>query len=103
MNNLIRKEIYFLRLLLHTSNRQKKVLLQSIEKSQLRAIVQIVYNLMQGYRSLPEKDKQQLAKRKAVIRQFVSKNISFRKRKALLFKYYKFILPFIDAIKNELL
>ena len=86
-----------------TSIKQKKALLQSIEKSQLKAIVQIVYNLMLGYRRLPEKDKKRLAKRKTVIRQFVSKGLSFKKRKELLLKYYKFILPFISAIQGELI
>ena len=57
MNPLIKKEKDFLRLLVTTTDKQKKVLLQTIEKSQLRAIVQIVYNLMIGYRTLPEKDK----------------------------------------------
>lgn len=102
MNPLIKKEKDFLRLLVTTTDKQKKVLLQTIEKSQLRAIVQIVYNLMIGYRTLPEKDKKRLAKRKNVIRQFVSQGISLKTRKALLLKYHKYILPFINAIKGQL-
>ena len=105
MNPLIKKEKDFLRLLVTTTDKQKKVLLQTIEKSQLRAIVQIVYNLMIGYRTLPEKDKKKkkrLAKRKNVIRQFVSQGISLKTRKALLLKYHKYILPFINAIKGQL-
>lgn len=102
MNKLIKKEKDFLRLLIITTNKQKKALIQAIEMSQLRAIVQIVYNLMVGNRSLPKKDKKWLAKRKSIIRQFVSKGISFKRRKELLLKYYKYILPFISAIKGEL-
>ena len=85
-----------------TTIKQKKALLQSIEKSQLRAIVQIVYNLMVGNRSLPEKHKKRLAKRKTVIRQFVSQGLTFKNRKELLLKYYKYILPFVNAIQSEL-
>lgn len=102
MNQSIKKEVDFLSLLLNTSDKQRKALLHTIQKSQLRAIVQIVYNLLGGYHPLPEKDKKRLATRKTVIRQFVSRGISLKKRKELLFKYYKYILPFIKAIRGEL-
>lgn len=102
MNSLIKKENDFLRLLLTTSDKQRKALLQTIERSQLRAIVQIAYNLLVGYHPLPEKDKKKLEKRKDVIRQFVSRGISLKTRKALLLKYYKYILLFINAIKGQL-
>lgn len=102
MNPHIKKERDFLRLLLNTSNKQKKMLLQSIEKSQLNAIVQIVYNVLQGYRPLPKKDKKELAKRKGVIRQFVSKGVSLKRRKKLLLHNFKYILPLIRVIDKEL-
>jgi hypothetical protein len=103
MNPLIRKEKDFLLLLLHTSDKQKKVLIQNIEKLQLSAIVQIVYNILIGVRPLTEKDKKHVIKRKLIIRQFVSKGLSLKKRKELLLKYFKYILPFIAAVKSELL
>ena len=103
MNQLIKKEKYFLRLILHTSSKQRIALFKQIETSQLRAIVQIVYNVLLGNRSMTEKDKKQLAKRKSVIRQFVSKGISLKKRKALLLNYHRYIVPFIEVVKSELL
>lgn len=103
MNQFIKKEADFLLFFLHASNKQKKVLLRTIEKAQLRAIVQIVYNVLMGNRSLLTKDKKQLAKRKTIIRQFVSEGISLKRRKELLLKHFKYILPFIDVIKSELL
>lgn len=102
MNKLVRQERDVLNLLLNTSNKQKIVLLQTIEKQQLNAIVQIVYNILQGYRPLLDKDKRLLAKRKDVIRHFVSKGVSLKNRKHLLLKYFKYILPFISLIKSEL-
>ena len=102
MNRLIKKEKYFLTLLVSTTVKQKKALLSTIGKPQLRAIVQIVYSLMVGYRALPENDRKRLAKRKSVIRQFVSQGISWKKRKELLLEYYKYILPFINVIQSEL-
>jgi hypothetical protein len=102
MNTLLSKEKHFLRLLLHTSAKQRKVLIQTIDNSQLRAIVQIVYNVLLGYRSLSNNLKKQLSTRKRIIRQFVSRGVSLQKRKAILLKYNKFILPFIDLVKSEL-
>ena len=64
MNQLIKQEKYYLCLLVSTTMKQQKALLQSIEKSQLRAIVQIVYNVMVGNRPLQQKDKKRLAKEK---------------------------------------
>ena len=102
MNKLIKKEKHFLRLLLSTTIKQKKALLRAIEKNQLIAIVQIVYNLIIGYRPLPEKDRKWLAKKKSIIRQFVNRETSLKKRKELLLKYYKYILAFIKVIQGEI-
>lgn len=102
MDSLVKREKYYLLLLLHSSNKQKKVLLNSIHSSQLRAIVQIVYNIMHGYIALGDIEKRRLSKRKFVIRQFISKGIALKKRKELLLKYHNYILPFIRVIEEEL-
>ena len=103
MNQLIRSEKDFLLLFLSTSHKQRNALLEAIEKPQLSAIVQIVYNVLQGYRPLPSNDIKLLSRRKDIIRLFVSKGVSLKKRKELLIKYSKYILPFINSIKSELI
>ena len=55
-NQLIKKEKYFLRLLITTTVKQIKTLLTAIEKPQLRVNVQI-YNQMIRYSALPERDR----------------------------------------------
>lgn len=79
MSQIIKKEKDFLRLLIHASQKQKKALILGIEKAQIHAIVQIVYNVLQGYRPLPDKDKKLLSRKRNVIRQFVSKGVSLKK------------------------
>ena len=74
----------------------------TIENSQIRAIIQIVYNIIKGYRPLPNEEKRKLNKKSKFIRQFISRGLSFKKRKELLLKNYTYIIPFIKAIKNEL-
>ena len=102
MNNLIRKESDFLRLLMSTSAKQQKALLKSIELPQMKAIVQIVYNVLVGNRELKERVIKTLQKHKMIIRRLVSKSLSFEKRKTLLVKYFKYVLPFLQVIESEL-
>lgn len=103
MNYLKKKDGDFLRLLLSTSMRQKRALLKTMQKSQLNAIVQIVYNVLMGNRDLPETDKKDLLKYKKVIRRLVSKSISSKERKRLLLKYLVHVLKFLGVVKKELL
>lgn len=79
------------------------MLLQSIEKSQLRTIVQIVYNVMFGYCMLSEKDKKTLIKHKTVLRQFVIKGLSLKREKGkeLFLEYYKSVLLLVNVIKKS--
>lgn len=101
MNPLIKNEKYFILLLLTTNRKQQKALLQSITKAQMQVLVQIVYNIIHGFRSIPEIDKKKLKRIKSVIRKFVSKRLSTSKRTALLLKHLnQFILIFKPIIKD---
>ena len=102
MRNFDRNQKAFLRLLLNTSRKQQKILVEIIEKSQLNAVVPIVYNVMQGYRSLSNEDKKRLSRQKKIIRQFFSKGISMKRRRILLSKNLKLFLPFLAVVKSEL-
>ena len=102
MKNLKEKQGDFLRLLLLTSVPQGKAMLKTIQKSQLQAMVQIVYNVLMGNRDLPEKDKNRLKKHRTIIRRFVSKRLSQRERKQILVKYSEQILTLLRVVKEEL-
>lgn len=102
MSALLKKEKTFLRLLLHVDIKQQKALLNTIQSSQLQAIVQIVYNVLMGMRDLTTKDKNRMKRYKNIIRRFVSKALSFKERKRLLYKYFKHIKPALTLILKEL-
>ena len=87
MNKLKRQEGDFLRLLLSISTKQRQAILKMVEKTQLRVIVQIVYNVLMGNRELNQSDKTSLIKHKTVISRFVSQSLSDKERKRLLVKY----------------
>ena len=102
MSTLIKKEKHFILLLLSTNRKQQTALVKTITKSQLQAIVQIVYNVIHGFRSLPENNKKKLQRFKSVIRKFISKGYSLKKRSALLLKYLKQFILIIEPIIKEL-
>ena len=99
MNQLLTKETDFLALLLKTSDKQIRALLKTIQLSQLRAIVQIVYNVLLGNINISEKDKKLISNRKSSIRRFVSKGVSFKERKKILLKNDKYIIVILKNVK----
>ncbi|MES9881405.1 MAG: hypothetical protein ABW185_11045 [Sedimenticola sp.] len=102
MNALIKKEKRFILLLLQTTGKQKKAMIKTITVSQMKAVVQIVYNVLQGYGKLTDGNKTKLRKHKIIIRRFLSKGLSNEKRQSLLLNYlHVLILPF-RAVEKEL-
>lgn len=102
MNALIKKESGFLRLLLNTSSEQRKAMIKSITPSQMKAVVQIAYNVLQGNRDLPQRDINKLTRHKIVIRRFIDKKTTREKRVALFLKYLESILPLIKVIEKDI-
>ena len=88
MRQNILKEAYFIGLLFSADKSQRHVLIQTISKRQLAALIEIVYNILHGYRSLSERDKKNLQKYQSVIRKFEHPRISATFRKQLLQKYF---------------
>ena len=91
-----------MRLLLSTSDKQRHALLKTIQTAQLRAVVQIVYNVLMGNRDLSNSDTKRLKKHKIVIRRFISKGLSVEERKRILRKYIQPILQIIKVVREEL-
>ena len=55
MSSTMLKEGYFIGLL-RTNKRQRRALLQTITKNQLRVLIEIAYNVLHGYGHIAEKD-----------------------------------------------
>lgn len=102
MNRLVKTQSNFLRLIISTPSVQQRALIKTILPSQMKAIVQIVYNTLIGNRIISAENKKKLKKHKVVIRRFVSKGLSFKQRKEILFKYFKYILLMLKIIEKEL-
>ena len=92
MSDLVKKEKHFILLFLNTSTSQQKKLIKIMSTRQLRAIVQIVYNTLQGNLKVSDVIKKQLQRNKRVIRQFIAKGLSIQRRKHIFLKYLNSIL-----------
>lgn len=102
MRQKILKEAYFVGLLLSADQRQRRILLQTISKPQLEALIEILYNILHGYGSLPEKDKQHLKRYQSVIRDFVNRRMSYRQRKTLLLKHFNLLYRLLKVVRRYL-
>lgn len=89
MSNKLSQEKHFLKFLLNTNEKQQKLLIKHITKSQMDAIVEIVFNALNGNLPLSTDNKKKLKRYRHVIRQLVSKGLSRSRRKKILIKYIK--------------
>ena len=102
MNNLIFLNSDFLRLFIKTQDAQRRALIKSITDQQMRALVQIVYNILIGNRSLTRNMVSRLSAFKGMFRKFVNPDIANDKRKLMLYKYRNQILQMLFIIRSEL-
>ena len=101
MRQKILNEAYFVGLL-RAEKRQRRVLLKTITDKQMKALIEIVYNILQGYGSLTDKDKMYLKKYQSVIRRFTDKRVSSKQRKRLLEKYVHIFARLLKAIQKNI-
>lgn len=83
MNQLLKKEGHFLCFFVHASRAQQIGLCKIMDKSQMNVLVQIIYNILMGNRTLPKADKLKVQRHKAAIRKFVSKGLSLKQEKTV--------------------
>lgn len=102
MRKTLLKEAYFVGLLLRADKHQKRVLLQTITKAQMRALIEIVYNILHGYGQLSETDKKYLRKYQSLIRQFIQKRGGLLRRKRILQKYFSVFARLIKSIEKNI-
>lgn len=100
MEGIVRREGLFIGLLLTTNKKQRDCLLQSITVRQLRTLVEIIYNALHGYLTLPEKELEYLQKYKTYFRLIVTKRISRRERVNLLIRHFNKISRLLREIKG---
>lgn len=87
----------FIKFLLDIPKQQLVCFLNIITKEQLQAIIEIIYNVVQGVCPIPVANKSVLSKHKNLIRALVSKRITLSERKRLLLKLRNILQIFLKA------
>ncbi len=85
MSELVRKQRHFINLLSETDQKQRKRLLETITREQVKAISQIAHNVIKSVVKLAPSEKEKLKKRRRFIHVLGNRKIGYeRKRDSIL-------------------
>lgn len=84
MSQRIKNHLPLLELLSNCSKTQVKSIIQSASVDQVKALVELFYNIQYGTIPIPEENLTFLKNKKGVIRRITSKGTGLKNRKALL-------------------
>ena len=103
MSKLVKYNSPFFRLLLTTSSKlQRKALIDTITKDQLRALTEITINLLQGILSLSPVHKSKLRKHRKLIRLIGDKSISLKTKKKSLCRQTHVVTLLLQSVEPSL-
>jgi hypothetical protein len=88
----------FIKFFLDIPKQQLVRFLKIITKEQLQAIIEIIYNVVQGVCYISEINKSVLSKHKNIIRKLVSKQTTLLQRKKLLVKIHTILPIFFTSV-----
>lgn len=101
---MIKKHLPLFELLVEASECQRKAILKTLTDQQLHAVVEAIYNVLQGVCPLNSKDKKKLIDYKSVIRRLVSKELTKKQQQRLLHKNQDILpllmKPVVNALKR---
>ena len=81
MVELIKQQAHFLKLVVHTTPTQRKALLQTITRQQLRVVCQFAYNILRFTIKLTSSEKARLKRYKRFVYLLGNKKIGFFQKK----------------------
>lgn len=84
MSERLKTNLPFLIMVERVNNKQRKALLAHTSREEFRAIITLLFNILEGHVPVTETDKTRLRRYKKCIRTLVSKKISAREKRALL-------------------
>ena len=103
MSRLIKKHWSYLQLLMNTaSKQQRKQLLDTITNDQLRALTEVIVNLLQSILPIATSHKPKLKRHRIIIRQLGDTEISSKKKRELLCKHGVVIANLLKAVEPAL-
>lgn len=98
MVELVRKQRHFILLLSHTTPKQRKQLLKTITRDQLKAISQIAHNIIKSVIVLSSSDRDKLIKHKRFIHLIGNRKLGFSKKKGVISNHQRLILTLLQIV-----
>ncbi len=99
---LIRRERHFLSLLTKTTQKQRRALLNTITRDQLKAISEIVHNINKSNIILSEDQKRKLRKKRRLIYVLGQKRLGYDRKSALVKSHPRLILTLLQIATAHL-
>jgi hypothetical protein len=101
---MVQKHLALFELLVQSQDRQRSALLKTLTDTQLKALLEAIYNVLKGTCPINDKDKKKLNRHKNVIRRLVSSTLTQKQRQRVLIKY-RYILstllkPVVEMLKS---
>ena len=92
MSNNLRKVSTYLKLLLdlHTTKEQRYGLLYTASTHQIRALVEVIHNLLHGNLQLNQKTKTLISKRRKILENFADTKYSLKSKTRSLKTHYRY-------------
>ena len=91
---MVRKHLSLFDVLVQSTDKQREVFLKTVSETQLKAILEAIYNVLFGTCSINTKDKRKLKPHSAVIRRMLSKELTLKQQRRLL-KKHQHLLPLL--------
>ena len=98
----IQENIHFLYVLVSSSKQQRESLIKTVSKSQLQALLEVIFNTLKGTVTLTTKNKELLSRYKKVIRKVVDPHTSLRQRRALLYKFSSIFIYIVKIVLSQI-
>ena len=91
---MAQKHLPLFELLIQTTDNQRQAILKTLSATQLRAILEAIYNVLRGTCPIRDSDKKKLNRYSAVIRRLVSRELTSPQQQRILNKYRR-LLPLL--------
>ncbi len=88
---------HFLKLFITTNKFQRKAILKTITRYQIKTLVEIAYNLLKGNISLNSVEKKKFIKHREFFRQLSNRKLSLKNKKQLLLRNLSALLLLVTT------
>ena len=87
MAQRVEKHLALFRLLVETTEVQRRAVLKTSTSSQIRSLLDAIYNVLKGTCPINDKAKKKLYRQRKTIRRLVSKDLTLQQRQRLLVRH----------------